>query len=179
MWRRRARFSAPIHGAFWQTPGNHVRGTMCPACSNEHRKVSTFKRTCQRLGVNYWRALKRREAGMSEEKIFAEAYVRDSRETIPITVWGVTYPNIEEAIRVLGPPATSTTIKRWIAKGLSPEQAFRDVPLPAMLRHRVPHHPPRIGEALCGAHHPNPGAALEKSPRTGVGRACQRGRFSP
>jgi GIY-YIG catalytic domain len=119
-----------LHGAFWQTPGNHMNGRGCPACAIEGRKVDTFKRTCQRLGVNYWRALKRREAGMPDEKIFAEASVRAICEINPITVWGVTYPNLQEAVRVLQPPAHPQTISRWIAKGLSPEQAFRDVPNP-------------------------------------------------
>src|SRR5262245_17805808 len=30
-----------IHGAFWQAPNNHLRGSQCPACARERRKVDT------------------------------------------------------------------------------------------------------------------------------------------
>jgi len=119
-----------IHGAFWQAPSNHLRGSKCPPCARERRKVDTFKEKCKALGVDYWRALKRREAGLPEEKIFEEGYVRNAREANEITVFGVKYPNLEEAIRVLNPPASSATIGRWIKKGMSPEEAFACIPNP-------------------------------------------------
>ena len=31
---------------------------------------NTFKKQCREKGVDYWTALKRREAGMSEERVF-------------------------------------------------------------------------------------------------------------
>ena len=120
----------PRHGAFWQAPGNHLRGSKCPACARESRKVDTFKEKCKALGVDYWRALKRREAGLPEAKIFEEGYVRHTRETNEITVFGVIYPNLEEAMRVLQPPASSRTIARWIKEGRSPEEAFAYIPNP-------------------------------------------------
>ncbi|WP_212634815.1 GIY-YIG nuclease family protein [Runella slithyformis] len=82
------------------------------------------------MGINYWRALKRKEAGLSEDKIFNEEYIRHSRETESITVYGVTYPNLEEAVRNLNSPASSHTISRWLKQGSSPEEAFERVPNP-------------------------------------------------
>lgn len=82
-------------------------------------------------GVDYWRALKRREAGMSEEKIFATGYVRSQKVTpTAMTVHGVFYPSIRAACAALSPPASETTIERWIKSGTAPEAAFMRVPNP-------------------------------------------------
>jgi hypothetical protein len=90
----------------------------------------SLKQRCKEQGVNYWRALKRRAAGMSNEKIFAPEYQRHNRKTNPITVNGVTYPNLEEAVRQCNPPAHSQTIARWIAAGADPDLAFTRIPNP-------------------------------------------------
>lgn len=133
----------PVHGEFWQTPSNHVRKTGCPLCSIENRKQGTFKQKCQARGINYWMALKRREAGMPEDKIFKEGYVRQDRAISEITVFNVNYPNLEAAVRSLKPAANSTTIARWLNKGMTPEEAFERIPNPGyasgiiyLVRHR-------------------------------------------
>ena len=118
------------HGEFYQSPGNHLRGTQCPDCSIEKKKEQTFKRQCQERGVDYYRALKRRQAGLSEEKIFNIDYIRSEREINEIKVFNEVYPNIKEAVRQLKPPASSTTISRWIEDGISPEEAFERIPNP-------------------------------------------------
>ena len=118
------------HGKFFQSPGNHLRGTKCPECAIEQQKEGTFKKRCQDLGVDYYRALKRRQAGLSEEKIFTDGYVRSSRETIPLEVFGETYPNLKEATRALNPPADRKTIARWLKDGMAPEEAFERIPNP-------------------------------------------------
>lgn len=120
------------HSEFSQSPNNHLRGSICPDCSLEERKTDTFKLKCQELGVNYWRALKRREAGLSDERIFDTGYIRDTRLTTPITVYGITYPNLKEAIRAQNPapPASSRTIARRIKYGFTIEEAFKRIPNP-------------------------------------------------
>lgn len=118
------------HDSFWQTPGNHLKGSKCPKCAREYLSKKTFKEKCKQNNVNYHRALKRRQAGLSEEKIFAPEYIRSEREINKITINGVDFPNLEEAVRVLKAPASTTTIKRWINKGISPEEAFERVPNP-------------------------------------------------
>lgn len=121
----------PVHGDFWQTPSNHLRGNGCPKCSHEAQWANTFKEKCKALGIDYWRALKRREAGMSDEKVFQEDYVRGERKTASsLTAYGITYPNIEAACRVLLPTANSTTVGRWIRSGMAPEEAFERIPNP-------------------------------------------------
>lgn len=90
----------------------------------------SFKKVCEERGVNYWRALKRRNAGLPEEKIFEKDFVRKCRETKPITVHGKIYPNLREAIRELKPPASPKSIARWMEKGLSAEEAFSRTPNP-------------------------------------------------
>lgn len=120
----------PKHGEFWQSPSNHLRGSNCPNCSRENQQKISFKNQCQELGVDYWRALKRREAGLPEEKILDPGYVRNSRETSVIRVFRVNYPNLEEAVRCLNPPASPHAIARWIGKGMSPEEAFNRIPNP-------------------------------------------------
>lgn len=118
------------HGAFYQSPSNHINGTKCPSCAIEKRKEQTFKKQCQERGVDYYRALKRRQAGLSEEKIFNKEYIRSERAINEIEVFNEVYPNIEEAVRQLSPPASSSTISRWIEEGISPEEAFERIPNP-------------------------------------------------
>lgn len=120
------------HGKFSQTPSNHVSGSGCPACAQDERKAGTFKQRCAEVGVDYWRALKRREAGMPEEKIFTEEYVRGDRETDVVKVFEVEYPNYRSAARALESPAHTSTIRRWIVGGMSPEEAFVRVANPGV-----------------------------------------------
>ena len=52
------------HKAFKKTPNYHINKKKgCPKCSHEQRYADTFKAKCKRLRIDYWRALKRREAG--------------------------------------------------------------------------------------------------------------------
>lgn len=118
------------HGEFHQNPSNHLRGTQCPDCSIEKRKERTFKRLCHEKGVKYYRTLKRRQKGLTEKKIFNKGYIRNEREINKIKVFDEVYPNIEEAVRRLKPPASRKTISRWIKEGISPEEAFERIPNP-------------------------------------------------
>lgn len=93
-------------------------------------KTKSFKQECAEHGVNYWRALKRRESGLPEEKIFEKGDIRKKRIVNPITIHGVCYPNLKEAIRILNPPASRKSISRWIKNGLSAEEAFLKIPNP-------------------------------------------------
>ncbi len=122
----------PKHDEFPQSPNNHLRGSICPDCSLDEKKIDTFKLKCQELGVNYWRALKRRKAGLSDERIFDKGYIRDTRLTTPIIVYGITYPNLKEAIRAQNPspPASFRTIARRIKDGFNIEEAFKRIPNP-------------------------------------------------
>lgn len=118
------------HGIFRQTPGNHLRGTRCPQCAKELQRAESFKGECERNGTNYWRALKRRETGMSKEQILFTAPLRSERRVNSIIIHGVSYPNLEAAARVLNPPASTQTIARWIASGMTHEEAFARIPNP-------------------------------------------------
>jgi hypothetical protein len=120
------------HGTFSQSPSNHVSGSGCPTCAKLSRKQGTFKQRCAEIGVNYWRALKRREAGMPEDKVFSEEYVWGDREIEAISVFGIEYPNYRAAARALDSPADASTIRRWIDGGMSPEEAFIRVPNPGV-----------------------------------------------
>ncbi len=93
------------HGEFLQKPSNHLKGTQCPKCSNEERKNGTLKKECKERGVDYYRALKRRQVGLGDDKIFSTEYIRDSREINKITIYGQEYPNVREAKRILNSPA--------------------------------------------------------------------------
>lgn len=118
------------HGYFFQNPSNHLRGHQCPECSREKQKKGTFKETCREKGVNYHRALKRRQAGLSEEYIFREGYIRNERITKQISIYGKIYPNISEAVRSLNPPSSNKTIARMLVQGMTPEEAFERIPNP-------------------------------------------------
>lgn len=122
----------PIHGSFLQTPGNHLKGTKCPDCSKEALMKNTFKSICHDKGIDYARALKRRQAGLSEEKIFDEGYIRHSRKTKPVIIKDVIYPNLMEAIRAQKPKpvASAKTIARRIKIGFLAEEAFEYIPNP-------------------------------------------------
>lgn len=118
------------HGSFLQQPSNHLNGSGCPECAQEERKNGTFKKLCKEKNVDYHRALKRRQAGLQDDKVFAKGYIKLLVETQPITVYGKTYPNLQEAIRDLKPPANRQTISRWIKAGMTPEIAFERIPNP-------------------------------------------------
>jgi len=118
------------HGSFYQTPGNHLKGTNCPECAKENKKKRTFKFECKEKGIDYHRALKRRQAGLSDQKIFQKGYIRNERVTNEIEVYGIKYPNLSEAIRTLKPASNATTISRWIREGMSTEEAFERIPNP-------------------------------------------------
>jgi len=114
---QKVKIICPIHGPFLQTAGNHIRGSKCPACSQSAKHQDSFKARCAELGVGYHRALKRRQAGMTEEQIFEGAYLRGERKVNPVAVHGIEYPNLEAAIRALDPVASSATLARWIEAG--------------------------------------------------------------
>jgi hypothetical protein len=114
------------HGPFAVTPINHRRGSGCPICSE------TIKSKCKRLGVNYHRALKRRQAGMPDDVIFAPEYIREERAVGKVEVFDREYPNLKAAVRELKPPAPRETIGRWIRAGMSPEEAFGRIPNPGV-----------------------------------------------
>lgn len=120
------------HGSFSQSPGNHIAGSGCPKCAQTEKKQGTFKQRCAEKGVDYWRALKRRAAGMPDEKIFSDEYVRVDRETDVVQVFGVEYPNYRAATRALNSPGNTSTIRRWIREGMSPDEAFIRVPNPGV-----------------------------------------------
>jgi len=92
--------------------------------------METLKAKCKRLGVDYYRALKRRQAGLPEDKIFEKGYIRNTRAINEIKVYGVIYPNLIEAVRSLQPIASRKTISRLINNGSSPEEAFEYIPNP-------------------------------------------------
>lgn len=99
--------------------------------TTQHWKVpQSLKRRCEELGIDYWRALKRRQAGMTDEQVFAPGKLRSVRRAKAVSVNGVQYPNLEEAVRQLHPPAHTQTIARWIAAGMTPEEAFTRLPNP-------------------------------------------------
>lgn len=56
------------HGDFFQSTSNHLKGTKCPKCAIESFMAGTFKEKCLEKGIDYHRALKRRQAGLSEKK---------------------------------------------------------------------------------------------------------------
>ena len=91
---------------------------------------NTFKKQCREKGVDYWTALKRREAGMSEERVFYPGNLKNLRKTKPITIHKKTYPNLEEAVRQLKPKASTRTISRKLKAGMTPEEAFDYLPNP-------------------------------------------------
>lgn len=119
-----------IHGFFSQSPSNHLRGSGCPKCALKNKSIGSFKEKCLSEGVNYHRALKRRQAGLSDVKIFSSEYVRSNREINEIVVYGEKFPNLEEACRILKPPASTQTLSRWIKNGMTAEEAFDRIPNP-------------------------------------------------
>ncbi|MDP2112345.1 MAG: GIY-YIG nuclease family protein [Thiobacillus sp.] len=118
------------HGEFRQAPSNHLCGSGCPVCARGAAGKGSFKARCKALGIDYWRALKRREAGVSEEKVFRRGYIRSDRETSPVTVNGVEYPNLRAAVRALDSVVSPKTIARRLNQGMTPEEAFQKVPNP-------------------------------------------------
>lgn len=86
----------PLHGKFLQATSNHLKGRGCPKCAIDNVKSGSFKEKCKFKGVNYHRALKRKQAGLSDEKIFRDGYIRNERAINEITIGQVRYPNMTE-----------------------------------------------------------------------------------
>jgi len=92
---------------------------------------NTFKDQCEKKGVDYWTALKRRDAGMSEDRVFYPGNLKKLRKTNPITINEITYPNLKEAVRQLKPKASRRTIARKLKNtDLTPEEVFKYKPNP-------------------------------------------------
>ena len=64
---------------------------------------------------------------MTEQEIFHKGSLKKLVKKNSITVYGKTYPNINEAIRKLKPKSSRKTIKRIIDMGFTPEEAFEMV----------------------------------------------------
>lgn len=127
---KKGKIVCPTHGEFWQTQSNHLRGSSCPHCAKKLKFAGSFKEKCAKLSVNYWRALKRRQAGLDDSHIFDKGKLVGTRSTEEIIVYGQKFSNLAAAIREYDPPASSTTIRRLIKSGLSPDDAFRYIPNP-------------------------------------------------
>ncbi|WP_411840132.1 GIY-YIG nuclease family protein [Paracoccus sp. ME4] len=129
-WAGKVTVTCRSHGDFRIAIGNHIRGGGCPVCAIGRRKQGTFKALCAERGVDYHTALKRQQAGMSEERVFSVESLRGERLTTTVTVAGTRYPNVEAAARALRPVASTNTIKRWLSAGMDPDLAFGRVPNP-------------------------------------------------
>ena len=92
---------------------------------------NTFKDQCEKKGVDYSTALKRRDAGMSEDRVFYQGDLKKLKQTTPITINNQTYPNLKEAVRQLKPKASRRTIARKLKfTDLTPEEVFAYIPNP-------------------------------------------------
>jgi group I intron endonuclease len=127
--RTKGKIVCSEHGDFYQRASNHRRGSNCPKCAIKEKFKGALKNSFPDTQA-YYRALKRRQSGMPASKVFADGYVRSTREINPNKVYGITYPNLEEAVRVIKPSACATTIARWIKSGMSPDEAFGKVANP-------------------------------------------------
>lgn len=108
---------------FEQSPANHLKGHGCPTCSLVNKFSDSFKRSFG-SATQYWRALKRRQAGLAPETVLKKGYVRNQRRVNPIWVGGVEYPNHAELYRTHTPKASTASVTRWIARGMDPELAL-------------------------------------------------------
>lgn len=118
------------HGIFLQTPTIHLNRSGCPQCGKERKRENSLKKLCKEKGVDYWRALKRRDAGMSLDKILQPGFLDETRAVKSIEVNGVQYPSLSKATESLEPLASIRTIRRWLENGMSPEEAFAKIPNP-------------------------------------------------
>jgi len=96
----------------------------------KNEKTKTLKQLCKENGTNYYSAIKRRQAGMSMDKVLSRENLKFKKITNEVTVFGITYPNLKEAERALNPPAHIQTIKRWMGEGVHPDIAFKKDPNP-------------------------------------------------
>jgi hypothetical protein len=123
----------PQHGLFLQLPSNHLRGSQCPLCSKEaiteakhgfkYKNVSypSIKSACKILGKDYWIVLKRLDAGWTLEQAFDD---EPHNPRHPFEFDGIVYNGIEDAVRKLNSPVSSTTVRRRLAEGMDKEQAL-------------------------------------------------------
>lgn len=125
------------HGSFEQSAGNHLKGNRCPKCAKEYTTKKQFgfeyrgnhyrsiKHACQELGKDYWVVLKRLDADWTLEEAFDE---KPHRPRHPFKVNGIIYNGIEDAVRQLNAPVSSTTVARRIKEGMAPEEALFTLP---------------------------------------------------
>ncbi|MBW4695322.1 MAG: GIY-YIG nuclease family protein [Lyngbya sp. HA4199-MV5] len=125
------------HGSFNQIPGNHVRGSKCPACAREDITEAQFsleyrsiryrsiKHACQVLGKDYWIVLKRLDAGWTLEQAFDD---QPHNPRHPLEIDGVVYNGLEDAVRRLNAPVSSKTVRRRLLKGMDLKEALFNPP---------------------------------------------------
>lgn len=132
--RERVTIRCVQHGEFPTTFVDHLKSDDggCPLCWRETRWGASFKAKCTSAGTDYWRALKRREAGLPSTAIMRCDYIRSERMTRQVTVAGKTFPNLIAAANASKPKAHPETIRRWIKRGLSPEEAMSRTPGPGI-----------------------------------------------
>lgn len=108
---------------FVQSPSNHLKGQGCPQCVVAEMYQDSLKRSfwCKK---QYWRALKRRQAGLATEIVYKDGYIRNDKRINPVRVGEVEYPNHAALFRAHEPAASPASVSRWIYRGMEPEQAL-------------------------------------------------------
>lgn len=97
-------------------------------------KQKSFKQECKERGIygkDYYRALKRRQAGHPIETVMDNQYIRHKVEVNPTEVNGKLYANHAEIGRAYKPVASMTTVIRKVIKeGWTWEAALSYIPNP-------------------------------------------------
>jgi hypothetical protein len=124
----------PEHGVFEQMPRNHIKGVGCPICARESAKFKQFKfkykrveyasikDACKAFDKDYWKVLKRLEAGWDLRQAFDD--VPRTYTPRSFTFKGITYNGVDDAVRQLNAPVSGVTVRRRLAQGMTPEEAL-------------------------------------------------------
>ena len=172
----------PIHGDFWQTPSNHLKGKGCPYCAGNAKKWN--KETCEQEARKYeyifdFRVRAGAACNVAQRNGWLQNYTwlkklppkeRDyNKETKCIYA----YEFVEQKVVYVG--LTNSLIRRdWQHRNNNDSSVFRfadgygcSIPVPKILEERIPIHESGKREAFWVEHYKRLGWQLLNRAKTG------------
>ncbi len=172
----------PIHGDFWQTPANHLRGKGCPCCSGNAKKWD--KKTCEeearkhKYVIDYSRKApgaynKARSNGWLKDYTWLKRLPPKTNDYDKDTKYIYAYEFVEQKAVYVG--LTNSIIKRdWSHRNSKDSSVYRfaeesrcEIPAPRQLEERIPIHESGNREAFWVEHYRKQNWRLLNRARTG------------
>jgi hypothetical protein len=172
----------PVHGDFWQTPSNHLRGKGCPYCAGNAKKWN--KETCEQEARKYEYIFDFRvragaacnvaqRNGWLQEYTWLKKLPPKTRDYNKDTKYIYAYEFVEQKVVYVG--LTNSILRRdWQHRNNDDSSVFRfaegygcDIPMPRILEKGIPIHESGKREAFWVENYASLGWQLLNRAKTG------------